>query len=60
MSASVSGDVFPEVTAHILDGATIVNMKKPKVVKTFGKYINMDLMPYYISRLEHVSRLHIV
>ena len=60
VSASVSGDVFPDVTAHIIDGATIVNMRKPKVAKTFGEYLDMDLMPYFISRLEHVSRLDIV
>ena len=60
VSASVSGDVFPDVTAHIIDGATIVNMRKPKVAKTFGEYIDMDLMPYFISRLGHVSRLDIV
>lgn len=60
MTASVSGDVFPDVTAHIIDGATIVNMRKPKVAKTFGEYIDMDLMPYFISRLENVSRLDIV
>ena len=60
LSTSVSGDVFPDVTAHIIDGATIVNMKKPKVAKTFGGYVNMDLAPYFMSRLEHVNRLDIV
>ena len=57
MSPSVSGDVFPNVTAHIIDGATIVNMRKPKVSRTFGEYIDM---PYLMSRLENVSRLDIV
>ena len=42
VSASASGDVFPNLTAHI-DGATTVNMKKPKVARTF---IEIDLMPY--------------
>ena len=57
VSACVSGYVFPDVTAHIIDGATIVNMTKPNVAKTFIEYIDMDLMPYFISRLGHVSRL---
>ena len=35
-------------------------MKKPKVAKTFGEYIDMDLIPYFMSSLEHVSRLDIV
>ena len=60
VNASVSGDVFPDLTAHIIDGATIVNMRKSKIAKTFGEYIDMDLMPYFMSRLEHVSRLDIV
>ena len=60
MNASVSGDVFPNVTAHIIDGATIMNMRKPKIAKTFGEYIDIHLMPYFMSRLEHVSRLDIV
>ena len=34
-------------------------MRKPKVAKTFGEYVDMDLMPYFVSR-EHVSRLDIV
>ena len=60
VSTSISGNIFPDVTAHIIDGATIVNMKKPKVAKTFGEYIDMDLIPYFMSRLEHVSRLDII
>ena len=60
LSTSISGDIFPDVSAHIIDGAAVVNMRKPKVAKTFGEYVDMDLMPYFMSRLEHVSRLDIV
>ena len=60
VSTSISGDIFPDVTAHIIDGAAVVNMKKPKGAKTFGEYVDMDLIPYFNSRLEHVSRLDIV
>ena len=59
LSTSISGDIFPDVSAYIIDGATVVNMRKPKVAKTFGEYVDMDLMPYFVSR-EHVSRLDIV
>ena len=59
MSASVSGDIFPDVTAHIIDGATILNMRMRKVAKTIGEYTVIHL-PHSISRLEHVSRLNIV
>ena len=37
VSTSISGDIFPDVTAHIIDGAAVVNMKKPKGAKTFGE-----------------------
>ena len=60
LGTSVSGDIFPDVTAHIIDGAAVVNMRKPKAAKTFGEYANMDLIPYFLSRLEHVNRLDIV
>ena len=60
LSTSISGDIFPDVSTHIIDGAAVVNMRKPKVAKTFGEYVDMDLMPYFMSRLEHVSRLDIV
>ena len=56
LSTSISGDIFPDVSAHIIDGAAVVNMRKPKVAKTFGEYVDMDLMPYFMSRLKHVSR----
>ena len=35
-------------------------MRKPKAAKTFGEYASMDLIPYFLSRLEHVNRLDIV
>ena len=53
----VSGDLHPEVTAHVIDGAAVVNMRKPK---TFGEYVEINLLPYFISKLEHVSRLDVV
>ena len=49
-----------EVTAHVIDGAAIVNMRKPKIPKTFGEYAEINLLPYFISKLQHVSRLDIV
>ena len=52
--------MHPEVTAHVIDGAAIVNMRKPKIAKTFGEYVEINLLPYFISKLEHVSRLDIV
>ena len=60
LSTSISGVIFPDLSAHIIDGAAVVNMRKPKVAKTFGEYVDMDLIPYFMSRLEHVSRLDIV
>jgi len=35
-------------------------MRKPKVARTFGEYADMELIPYFMSRLEYVSRLDIV
>ena len=60
LSTNSSGDIFPNVTAHIIDEAAVVNMRKPKAAKTFGEYANMNLIPYFLSRLEHVNRLDIV
>ena len=60
VSSSVSGDMYPEITAHVIDGVAIVNMRKPKIAKTFGEYAEINLLPYFISKLEHVSRLDIV
>ena len=46
--------------AHVIDGAAVVNMRKPKMAKTFGEYIEINLLPYFISKLEDVSRLDVV
>ena len=35
-------------------------MRKPKIAKTFGEYAEINLLPYFISKLQHVSRLDIV
>jgi len=35
-------------------------MMKLKVARTFGEYVDMKLIPYSMSRLEHVSKLDIV
>ena len=47
LSTSISDDIFPDVTALIIDGAAVVNMRKPKAAKTFGEYANMNLIPYF-------------
>ena len=39
VNTSVSGNVFPNVM-HIIDGAIIVNMRKPKIAKTYRHACN--------------------
>ena len=35
-------------------------MKKPKIARTFGEYTDMELITYFMSMLEQVSRLDIL
>ena len=60
VSTSATGDLHPEVTAHAIYVAAVVNMTKPKMAKTFGDYVEKNLLPYFISKLQHVNRLDIV
>ena len=38
---SVSGVACVDITARIIDGAAVANMRKPKVARTFGEYAGM-------------------
>ena len=47
----LTGDVavspLNNITARIIDEAAVVNIRKPKLVRTFGEYANNDIIPFF-------------
>ena len=62
LGTDVACDYLAGVTARIIDGAAIVNMRKPKLVRTFtfGEYADNNLIPFLKSQLVDVERLDVV
>jgi len=60
LDTSVSNDYLTGVTVRIIDGAAIVNIRKPRLAKTFGEYVDNNLIPFFRSQLADVERLDIV
>ena len=54
------GDYLTNVTVKIIDGAAIVNIRKPKLAKTFGEYADNNIIPFFKSQLANVKRLDVV
>ena len=50
----------PVASSVILDGAAIVQMLKPAVVKNFAEYATQIFIPYIISPLHNASQLDLV
>ena len=50
----------PATTNIVLDGAVIVHMLKPAVVKNFDEYAQEIFIPYLSTKLQTVSRLDLV
>ena len=48
------------MTVKIIDGAAIVNIRKPKLAKTFGEYADNNIIPFFKSQLANVKRLDVV
>ena len=48
------------ITARIIDGAAVVNMRKPKLARTFGEYADNDIIPFFKSQVVDVTRLDVV
>ena len=50
----------PYVDMSLLDGAVIVNMLRPRAVKTFHEYSQLVFIPFLKSQLDIVRRVDIV
>lgn len=50
----------PTAEITIIDGATIVNMLRPGLAKTFEDYANTVFIPYIKAQLQHVRRIDII
>jgi len=51
-----TNDYLLGVTVRIIDGAAIVNMRKPKLARTFGEHVDSNLIPFFISQVTDVCR----
>ena len=60
LSGTVAASSSNDITARIIDGAAIVNMRKPKLARTFGEYADNDMIPFFKSQLVDVVRLDVV
>lgn len=50
----------PDASCVVLDGAAIIQMRKPAGAKTFDEYAQQVFIPYISSQLRSVSRVDLV